>query len=86
MNTTRATSLQLYKNLLRGGQGFKTWNFRQYISRRTREEFRKHQHETNPATIELLQNKARQNLVIVKRQALINSIYANDDSVMTSVK
>ena len=41
---------------------------RVYATRRVKEEFRKHAHETNPATIATLQDKARENLGMLQRQ------------------
>lgn len=76
------SALQLYRQLISNANRFNTWNFREYAKRRTREEFRKYRSETDPKIInELIREGWKQN-EIVRRQALINSMYSKDDLII----
>jgi len=81
-----AEALQLYKQLLRGARRFKSYNYREYVKRRTIEEFKLHQHETRPHVLAELLSKARQQNEIVQRQSLINALYTQSETVLEVTK
>ncbi len=84
--TAMAEALQIYKQLLRGARRFKSYNYREYVKRRTIEEFKQHQHETRPDIIAQLLSKAKQQNEIVQRQSLINSLYTQTETVLEVMK
>jgi len=84
--TSRLLALSQYRNLLQGANRFKSYEYREYIKRRTKEEFHKHQQETNPKIIQQLLQKAQTQNLIVQRQATINAMYSKDDLVLTLKK
>mmetsp|Transcript_99894 Transcript_99894/g.242959 ORF Transcript_99894/g.242959 Transcript_99894/m.242959 type:complete len:92 (-) Transcript_99894:106-381(-) len=79
----RTEALSLYRNLLRQARVFKDYNFREYALRRTRDGFRAHQ-SLAPGSEEAQRALAegRAQLDIVKRQSVINAMYAQAPSVM----
>jgi hypothetical protein len=81
-----AEALQIYKQLLRGARRFKSYNYREYVKRRTIEEFKKHKHETRSDVVAQLLSKAKQQNEIVQRQALINTLYTQSDTVLEVAK
>jgi hypothetical protein len=79
---SRSAALSLYKQLLKVSSGWKNYNFREYSIRRTKEEFRKNKAVTDPAAIEQLLAKARENLEVIRRQSLISNMYAKEQSIL----
>ncbi|KAI8074766.1 hypothetical protein BC940DRAFT_231095 [Gongronella butleri] len=71
----RAHVLSLYRNFIRHGNKFSNYNFREYVVRRSRDAFRQHQSESDPAVIQQLVKKAETDLNVVKRQAAISQLY-----------
>ncbi|KAI8997822.1 hypothetical protein BDB01DRAFT_58719 [Pilobolus umbonatus] len=68
--------LSLYRNFIRHGNRFATYNFRDYALRRSRDAFRANMSETSPEKISSFIAKAEHDLAIVKRQAAISQMYA----------
>ncbi|KAI8376359.1 uncharacterized protein BYT42DRAFT_498190 [Radiomyces spectabilis] len=78
----RTHVLSLYRNFLRYGNKFASYNFRDYAIRRSRDAFRAHQNETNPDKINQLIQKAETELQVVKRQATISQLYTRGDRLV----
>lgn len=66
---------QLYHQSLRAASSFASYNYRQYFIQRTRDSFRQHANEKDPDKIAALYEKARGELNVLRRQALINRLY-----------
>ena len=75
-------ALSLYRALLRHGARFSQNNFRQYALRRTRERFREHRAEADPARVEELLRHAEEQLAMLKRQAVISALYPLEQTVV----
>lgn len=82
MVNTRSQALSLYRDLLRHGNKFANYNFRTYAVRRSRDAFRAHQNETDPAVIAQLLKKGQDDLQVVKRQAAISNLYTAGDRLV----
>lgn len=76
--------IQLYKNLLREGKKFKSYNYREYAVRRTRDAFKEHKNEQDPKKIASLLKSAEENLDIVRRQVLIGEMYGDGRLIIES--
>src|SRR5579862_2375191 len=83
--TSRQAILSLYRNLLRSGNEFSQYGFREYARRRTRDAFREHQNETDPAKIQDLVNRGISELRMMKRQTVISQMY-NMDKLVVEVR
>lgn len=81
-NTTRSQALSLYRDLLRHGNKFSSYNFRAYAIRRSKDSFRAHQNETDPAVIAQLLKKGENDLQVIKRQAAISNLYTTGDHLV----
>ncbi|CAO3612273.1 unnamed protein product [Cunninghamella blakesleeana] len=79
---TRSHVLSLYRNFLRHGNKFASYNFKAYTIRRSKDAFRSHQHESDPKVISQLISKAEHDLNIVKRQAAISNLYTTGDHLV----
>ncbi|CAO0800436.1 unnamed protein product [Mucor circinelloides] len=82
---TQATSqkvLSLYRNFLRHGNKFSSYNFRDYTIRRSRDAFRANMTETSPEKIATFITKAEQELAVVKRQAAISQMYTTGEHLV----
>jgi hypothetical protein len=79
---SRAATLSLYRQLLKAGANFKNYNFREYTIRRTKEEFRKNKTESDPAALQQLLLKGRENLALVQRQSMISNLFVKDQSIL----
>ncbi|ORZ25887.1 hypothetical protein BCR42DRAFT_401147 [Absidia repens] len=82
MSNTRSEALSLYRGLLRHGNRFSSYNFRAYAIRRSKDAFRAHQNETDPAVIAQLLKKGESDLQVVKRQAAISNLYTTGDHLV----
>jgi len=82
MSARRAPVLRAYRGLLREGSRYNNYNFREYILRRVKEEFRDNKTVQDPVEIEKLLQKAQQNLDVVRRQALISRLYPHQPLVL----
>ncbi|CAG8520016.1 3136_t:CDS:1 [Ambispora gerdemannii] len=86
-NTLRALPsrihiLHLYRGFLRAGSTFSNYNFRDFVKRRARDQFRMHQNETDPHKIMGLVKKAEKELLVWQRQGHLNSLYRVDPLVI----
>ncbi|KAG2383326.1 hypothetical protein C9374_004663 [Naegleria lovaniensis] len=79
---TRKQILALYRGLLKGGKAFSDYNYREYVLRCTREDFRKFKSVQDSEKIKRLYEKGVKNLGVVQRQSLINQIYSKHVSIM----
>jgi hypothetical protein len=85
MSTPTATSqkvLSLYRNFIRYGNKYSSYNFREYTIRRSRDAFRQHMNETQPEKISQFIQKAEQELQVVKRQAAISQMYTTGEHLV----
>ncbi|KAJ9130428.1 hypothetical protein NKR19_g9893 [Coniochaeta hoffmannii] len=85
-NALRGDSTQqvrsLYRQLLRQGDQFAAYNFREYAKRRTRDAFRENKDITDPRRIQELIQEGLRNLQILKRQTVISQFYELDRLVV----
>ncbi|SPO00047.1 related to ISD11 Iron-Sulfur protein biogenesis, Desulfurase-interacting protein [Cephalotrichum gorgonifer] len=72
----------LYRQLLRNGGAFTSYNFREYARRRTRDAFREHANERDPARVQEFLAKGKKELEVLKRQATISRFYSFDKLVV----
>jgi len=82
ISTSRQAILSLYRNLLRTGNQFSQYGFREYAKRRTRDAFREHQRETDPEKIQNLVSRGISDLQMMKRQTVISQMYDMDKLVV----
>ncbi len=80
--TTRKQTLQLYKQFLRHGKNYNNYNFREFVMRRAREEFRDNKSLTDPERIQKCLAKANRDLGVLKRQVAISQLYQSDKLVV----
>ncbi|KAF2691861.1 hypothetical protein K458DRAFT_482542 [Lentithecium fluviatile CBS 122367] len=76
----------LYRSLLRQGNQFAAYNFREYAKRRTRDSFREHQKETDDRRIQELVQAGLKDLQMLKRQTVISQFFQLDRLVVESGK
>ncbi|KAH7079029.1 hypothetical protein BKA63DRAFT_507595 [Paraphoma chrysanthemicola] len=76
----------LYRSLLRQGNQFAAYNFREYAKRRTRDAFREHRSETEERRVQELFTKGLKELQILKRQTVISQFYQLDRLVVEGGK
>lgn len=55
-----------YRKFLRGANQFAAYNFREYSRRRARDAFRQHRCETDPARIQALLARGREDLLVLQ--------------------
>ncbi|KAL2269479.1 hypothetical protein VTJ83DRAFT_1663 [Remersonia thermophila] len=79
---TAAQVLSLYRQLLRQGQQFAAYNFREYAKRRTRDAFRENKDVEDPRRIQELVQKGLKDLQMLKRQTVISQFYQMDKLVV----
>ncbi|XP_036593611.1 LYR motif-containing protein 4 [Trichosurus vulpecula] len=84
--SSRAQVLDLYRVMLRESRKFTSYNYRTYAIRRIREAFRENKNVKDSAQIQMLVNKAKRNLDIIRRQTLINEMYSTDKLVIENLK
>ncbi|XP_072459839.1 LYR motif-containing protein 4 isoform X4 [Notamacropus eugenii] len=68
--SSRAQVLDLYRVMLRESGKFTSYNYRTYAIRRIREAFRENKNVKDSAQIQMLVNKAKRNLEIIRRQQM----------------
>ncbi|KAK9823181.1 hypothetical protein WJX72_000887 [[Myrmecia] bisecta] len=66
----------LYRALLKEGRKFPNYNIREYVKRKTKEDFRAHKAEADASVVEQLWTKAKSEYEIAKRQAVVYGMYA----------
>lgn len=71
-----AEARALFRAFLREGRKFPNYNVREYIHRRAKEAFHEAASVSNPATVSSLIKQAKEELELVKRQALVYALYA----------
>ncbi|KAF9645243.1 hypothetical protein BDM02DRAFT_3189879 [Thelephora ganbajun] len=72
---SRKTLLHLYAATLRASRGFSSYNFRNYFLARTKDAFRGIQNESDPAKLSSFYHAAVEELAVLKRSAIVNSLY-----------
>ncbi|KAI3327407.1 hypothetical protein HD806DRAFT_486976 [Xylariaceae sp. AK1471] len=72
----------LYRQLVRTGSQFQSYNFRSYALRRTRDAFREHKDVEDPRQIQDLIQKGLQDLQTMKRQTVVSQFYQIDRLVV----
>ncbi|KAB5559670.1 complex 1 protein [Coniochaeta sp. 2T2.1] len=72
----------LYRQLLRQGEQFAGYNFREYAKRRTRDAFRENKDIDDPRRIQELIQEGLRNLHVLKRQTVISQFYELDRLVV----
>ncbi|KAK7740691.1 hypothetical protein SLS53_005159 [Cytospora paraplurivora] len=72
----------LYRQLLRQGEQFASYNFREYAKRRTRDAFRENKDVQDPRQIQEFVQKGLKELQVLKRQAVISQFYQLDRLVV----
>ncbi|KAK7409351.1 hypothetical protein QQZ08_000238 [Neonectria magnoliae] len=72
----------LYRQLLRQGEQFAAYNFREYAKRRTRDAFRENIAERDPRKVQELVQKGLKDLQGLKRQTVISQFYELDRLVV----
>lgn len=84
MAATRERVLSLYKSILRESQKFKSYSYRTYALRRTKDAFQEHKSETDSYKIEELLKIAQKRLEMIKRQTTISNMYEKTKIVIES--
>ncbi|PHH86793.1 hypothetical protein CDD83_9750 [Cordyceps sp. RAO-2017] len=72
----------LYRQLLRQGEQFTAYNFREYAKRRTRDAFRENMKVQDQRQIQELMQKGLRELQVMKRQTVIGQFYQLDRLVV----
>ncbi|ESK92072.1 complex 1 protein (lyr family) protein [Moniliophthora roreri MCA 2997] len=72
---TRRMILSLYGSTLRTSRSFSSYNFRNYFLRRTKDQFRALQAETDPEKVKNLYAEAVKELAVLRRSAIVNQLH-----------
>lgn len=64
--------LQLYRQMLRMGSAFTSYNFRMYATRRIKDAFRENKDISDPEKIRTLIKRAEDSLQVMKRQVPVH--------------
>jgi len=83
---SRKTLLHLYAATLRASRGFSSYNFRNYFLARTKDTFRGIQSESDPAKLLSFYHTAVEDLAVLKRSAIVNSVYGGRKLVVEKDK
>ncbi|KAK3394122.1 hypothetical protein B0H63DRAFT_460087 [Podospora didyma] len=75
-------ALSLYRQLLRQGNQFAAYNFREYAKRRTRDAFRENKNVDDPRRVQELLQHGLKELQMLKRQTIISGFYQQDRLVV----
>jgi hypothetical protein len=67
--------LSLYRSLLKIGFGFHDYNFKNYVVRRTIQEFKRNQSLVIPEQIDALYGKGLEELKMLQRQKIVQNLY-----------
>ncbi|XP_027728974.1 LYR motif-containing protein 4 isoform X3 [Vombatus ursinus] len=84
--SSRAQVLDLYRVMLRESGKFTSYNYRTYAIRRIREAFRENKNVKDSAQIQMLVNKAKRNLEIIRRQTQLSEMYSTNKLVIENPK
>eukprot|EP00466_Bigelowiella_natans_P009504 jgi/Bigna1/49904/estExt_Genewise1.C_600057 len=82
----RPTVLRLYRNMLRQGKQYKDYNFREYILRRVRDQFRARRDLTDAEDIQHHLNKGRDTLELIQRQKMLDNMYNRGENIMEKIQ
>ncbi|KAF2075792.1 hypothetical protein CYY_002925 [Polysphondylium violaceum] len=74
--------LTLYRSLLRESYKFSSYNFREYSLRRITQGFRENKNIQDNEKLSQLYKEAQNDLQVIKRQAVINSMYSTQKLVV----
>lgn len=74
--------LQLYREMLRVGKSFSSYNYRMYATRRIKDAFKENKNITDPEKIKSLIMKAQDSLEIMKRQVFLGQMYRHSKLVI----
>eukprot|EP00283_Hemiselmis_rufescens_P010792 CAMPEP_0173436130 /NCGR_PEP_ID=MMETSP1357-20121228/15776_1 /TAXON_ID=77926 /ORGANISM="Hemiselmis rufescens, Strain PCC563" /LENGTH=91 /DNA_ID=CAMNT_0014401185 /DNA_START=106 /DNA_END=381 /DNA_ORIENTATION=- len=77
--------ISLYRELLRHGNRFSNYNFKEYALRRTRDDFRANMSVTDGARVAELLSKGKADLEVVKRQAALSRMFKPDMEYVINV-
>ena len=72
----RQEALSLYRNLLRTGKKFPNYNIREFVLRKTRQEFRRNRDLQEAELITKAIAEAKKELEVARRQAVVYSLFA----------
>lgn len=78
--------LQLYRQMLRVGKSFTSYNYRMYATRRIRDAFRENKDISDPEKIKALVKKAESSLEIMKRQVSLGQMYRHEKLVIEKTR
>ncbi|KAG2160312.1 hypothetical protein D6D02_06727 [Aureobasidium pullulans] len=76
----------LYRKLLRQGNQFAAYNFREYAVRRTKDAFRQHVAESDSSKIQELLSRGNTELQMLKRQTVVSQFFQLDRLVVEGGK
>lgn len=79
---TNCDSCKQYRQLLRQGDQFAAYNFREYAKRRTRDAFRENKSVDDPRRVQELIQQGLKDLQLLKRQTVISQFYQLDRLVV----
>ena len=79
---TRLQVLALYKQFIKNSKQFNNYNFREYFLRRSRESFRANVALQKPEEVARAFADAKEELGVLKRQAIISQMYTFDKLVV----
>ena len=80
--SSKATTLTLYRSLLRASGGFTNYNFRDYALRSVRERFRANVALSEPEAVSAAVHEARYQLDLVKRQTVVSQLFPQGKHAM----
>ncbi|KAI0791529.1 hypothetical protein BC629DRAFT_1593132 [Irpex lacteus] len=83
---TKEALLQLYSSTLRASRAFSSYNFRNYFVQRTKSQWREIQDEKDTAKLSAFYNERVQELAVIKRSAIVNSLYGGRKLVVEELK
>ncbi|PSR80875.1 iron-sulfur cluster biosynthesis protein-like protein Isd11 [Coniella lustricola] len=72
----------LYRQLLRQGEQFASYNFREYAKRRTQDAFRENKNVQDSRQIQELLQKGLKELQMLKRQTVVSQFFEFDKLVV----
>ncbi|CAH3141873.1 unnamed protein product [Porites lobata] len=79
---SRSEVLQLYRQMLRIGRSFTSYNYRMYATRRIRDAFRENRDISDPDVIKSLMKKGQDSLEMMKRQVSLGQMYRHTKLVI----
>mmetsp|Transcript_36570 Transcript_36570/g.72858 ORF Transcript_36570/g.72858 Transcript_36570/m.72858 type:complete len:85 (+) Transcript_36570:21-275(+) len=82
MSVSPAAARGLYRSLLRAARGFTNYNFREYALRHVQEDFRAASDLSTPAEITHAYKQGRMHLDVLRRQAMISSMFPQEKHAM----